>query len=119
MDRPHHGSSSLYRFLCDGNTLLDAAATATSLNFIGFNAATLEPHLRQFNLTPLVTGLVFVVTGSIYALTSSLMGKLCESRVRDSFPPSHRVCAYDLLMTTRMVAPLTTPLDGWTATVGG
>lgn len=89
MDRGKGKSGSLWKFLCDGNTLLDAAATATSLNFIGFNAATLEPHLRQFKLTPLLTGILFVLTGAVYALTSPLMGKLCESGVRQS-----------LLMTT-------------------
>ena len=68
----------------NSNTLMDAAATATALNFIGFNVATLEPHLRPFGLSPLSTGLVFVLTGAVYALTSPIMGKLCESQVRFS-----------------------------------
>lgn len=77
MGRP----TSLWKFICDGNTLLDAAATATALNFIGFNAATLEPHLRQFGLTPLLTGIIFVLTGAVYALTSPIMGRLCQTKV--------------------------------------
>jgi hypothetical protein len=81
----------LWRFLSDGNTLLDAAATATSLNFIGFNAATLEPHLRQFNLIPIVTGCLFILTGAVYAITSPLMGKLCESGVGHITISHHRV----------------------------
>lgn len=65
----------------DKSTLLDALATATSLNFIGFNAATFEPHLRQFNLSPVVTGSLFILTGAVYAVTSPLMGRLCEKGV--------------------------------------
>ena len=41
-------SGNLWKFVSDAGILLDALAIATSLNFIGFNAATLEPHLRQF-----------------------------------------------------------------------
>ena len=65
--------------MADGSTILDALATATSLNFIGFNAATFEPHIRQFELTPIVTGFLFVLTGAIYAVTSPIMGRICES----------------------------------------
>ncbi|KAI1305388.1 MFS-type transporter SLC18B1 [Halotydeus destructor] len=72
------GSGNLTSFVKDFNIILDAMAIATSLNFIGFNAATLEPHLRQFELTPLTTGSIFVVTGAVYALTSPLFGKLCD-----------------------------------------
>ena len=39
---------NMWKFLSDPGTLLDALAIATALNFIGFNSATLEPHLRQF-----------------------------------------------------------------------
>jgi MFS family permease len=69
---------NLWFFLCDFNIFLDAMAIATSLNFIGFNAATLEPHLRRFELTPVVTGSIFVLTGAVYALTSPMFGKLCD-----------------------------------------
>ena len=74
-------SGSLMAFLMDKSTILDALATATSLNFIGFNAATFEPHLRQFGLTPVVTGCLFILTGAVYALTSPIMGRLCEKGV--------------------------------------
>lgn len=72
-------SVSFWRFLADGPTIVTALATATSLNFIGFNAATFEPHIRQFHLTPVTTGSLFVLTGAIYALTSPIMGRICES----------------------------------------
>lgn len=79
VDRTGHSTSSnIFAFLADFGILLDALAIASSLNFIGFNAATLEPHLRQFELTPVVVGSVFILTGTVYALTSPVFGKLCD-----------------------------------------
>lgn len=37
---------------------------ATSAS-IGFISATLEPHLRQFDLTAILLGLIFVVNGAV------------------------------------------------------
>lgn len=67
---------SLRKFINDWGVLLDILTISGVLNLIGFNAASLEAHLRQFNLTPTQVGSVFIITGSIYALTSSLWGKL-------------------------------------------
>lgn len=39
---------SMINFINDRYIIFDSLAIITSLNFIGFNAATLEPHLRQF-----------------------------------------------------------------------
>jgi len=47
-DITRRASGNLFKFMSDTGILLDALAIVTSLNFIGFNAATLEPHLRQF-----------------------------------------------------------------------
>lgn len=74
---------SIWTFLADWSTILDALATATTLNFIGFNAATLEPQLRQFGLTPVLTGCIFILTGAVYAATSPIMGKICQSGVSE------------------------------------
>jgi hypothetical protein len=46
---------------------LGIAATSAS---IGFISATLEPHLRQFDLTAIQLGVVFVVNGGTYALSA-------------------------------------------------
>lgn len=40
--------ASMLAFVNDSGIVYDILAIVTSLNFIGFNAATLEPHLRQF-----------------------------------------------------------------------
>ncbi|XP_053205515.1 MFS-type transporter SLC18B1-like [Panonychus citri] len=71
-------SPSVFAFLCDIGTLLDVLTIAGCLNLIGFNAATLEHHLRQFNLSPTKIGSIFIITGSVYALTNPLWGKLGE-----------------------------------------
>lgn len=45
---------------------------------IGFLQATLEPHLRQFNLSHVVLGLMFVINGGTYALTAPAWGWFCD-----------------------------------------
>lgn len=45
---------------------------------IGFLQATLEPHLRPLELSPLKMGLMFVLNGSTYALTAPFWGWLCD-----------------------------------------
>jgi len=48
---------------------------------IGFIQATLEPHLRQFGLSPVVMGLMFVVNGGIYAISAPVWGYLCDKKL--------------------------------------
>lgn len=54
--------------------------TVTSMS-IGFLQATLEPHLRHFDLPPFVLGLMFVLNGGTYAATAPIFGKLCDGIV--------------------------------------
>jgi len=44
----------------------------------GFLQSTLEPHLRQLQLSPLKMGFMFVLNGGAYALTAPLWGILCD-----------------------------------------
>lgn len=39
---------NFWRFILDAGIILDSLVVLISTNFFGFNAATLEPHLRQF-----------------------------------------------------------------------
>lgn len=55
-----------------------ALAITSSLTLIGFNAATLEPHLRQFDLSVILVGSLFVINGIIYALTSPFANYICQ-----------------------------------------
>ncbi|XP_045590439.1 MFS-type transporter SLC18B1 [Procambarus clarkii] len=57
--------------------LMCLALLSSSIS-IGFMQATLEPHLRVLHLSPFKVGLMFVVSGSMYALTAPCWGSLCD-----------------------------------------
>jgi len=59
--------------------MYSVACSAASLGFI---QATLEPHLRSFNLTPLLIGSMFVVSGGCYGFSAPIWGMMC-----DKYPP--------------------------------
>lgn len=50
---------------------LGIGATSAS---IGFISATLEPHLRQFALSAILLGVMFVINGGVYALSAPFVG---------------------------------------------
>ncbi|XP_053972738.1 MFS-type transporter SLC18B1-like [Hylaeus volcanicus] len=66
---------------------------ATSMS-IGFLQATLEPHLRQFALSPIILGLMFVINGGTYAITAPAWGWLCDNH----FHPKVATCAGCILV---------------------
>ncbi|CAG9576127.1 unnamed protein product [Danaus chrysippus] len=51
--------------------------TSTSLS-LGFLQATLEPHLRQFEFSPIILGLIFIINGGLYAVSAPGWGWLCD-----------------------------------------
>nr|CAD7410569.1 unnamed protein product [Timema cristinae] len=60
--------------------LVSYCTTAAAMS-AGFLSATLEPHLRQFQLSPVTTGLMFVLSGTMYAVSAPLIGQLCDRNV--------------------------------------
>ncbi|ODM90155.1 MFS-type transporter SLC18B1 [Orchesella cincta] len=44
----------------------------------GFLSASIEPHVRQFDLTPVETGLVFVINWGVYAVSAPGWGRICD-----------------------------------------
>ncbi|XP_046393068.1 MFS-type transporter SLC18B1-like [Ischnura elegans] len=60
---------------------IDCLSISASSLSLGFIAATLEPHLRQFSLLPSIMGAVFVVNGGFYAFSAPLVGRLCDNKV--------------------------------------
>lgn len=50
---------------------------ATSAS-IGFMSATLEPHLRQFNLSAIKVGVMFIINGGVYALIAPFVGMMVD-----------------------------------------
>lgn len=77
-------SISFAKFLKDPGVLTHVFTIVTTFVFIGFNAGTLEPHLRSFSIKPAILGLIFVITGGVYAFTTPLWGWLADRGV-DSY----------------------------------
>ncbi|KDR14079.1 MFS-type transporter SLC18B1-like [Zootermopsis nevadensis] len=63
------------------DVVLDSFCIAATAISLGFYSATLEPHLRKFQLTPLMTGVMFVISGTLYAVSAPLVGRLCDLNV--------------------------------------
>ena len=80
--------------------MYSVACSACSLGFI---QATLEPHLRDFNLTPLVIGSMFVVSGGVYGFSAPLWGLICDRK-----PPKvvTSVGAVSILVGFAIMGPL-------------
>lgn len=69
------------KLACDIGLFLDSAAVMSATLLLGFNSATLEPHLRMFELSPSQVGLVFVIIGSVYGSTSPIWGFLANKKI--------------------------------------
>ena len=76
-DRPT-SEYSVFTLLKQPRILLAACTTTSSAICIGFLQATLEPHIRSWNLTPIEIGLLFVLNGATYAVSSPIFGRLCD-----------------------------------------
>jgi len=74
--------AGLLRVIRIPSVLLAAFSVFAASIAIGFLSATLEPHLRQFNLTPVVMGLMFVIEGGVYAVTAPFWGFLCDRKIQ-------------------------------------
>jgi MFS family permease len=59
-----------------------AIGIATSSISIGFISATLEPHIRQFNLSNFFVGLIFICNGGFYAISSPFWGFLVDKKFK-------------------------------------
>jgi len=75
------GASLLEVMRIPGVFLAACSIVVTSMS-IGFLTATLEPHLRQFNLSPMVLGVMFVINGGTYAMTAPFFGWLVDKKVK-------------------------------------
>ncbi|KAH1023700.1 hypothetical protein HUJ05_003307 [Dendroctonus ponderosae] len=72
---------SVFKILKIPGILLASASIIVTSTSISFLQATLEPHLRTFNLAPVVLGLMFVINGGVYAITTPLWGWACDNFV--------------------------------------
>ncbi|CAB3221001.1 unnamed protein product [Arctia plantaginis] len=58
--------------------VLSAISIMSTSASIGFLQATLEPHLRQFEFSPIILGMMFVINGAVYALSAPCWGFICD-----------------------------------------
>ncbi|XP_055546361.1 MFS-type transporter SLC18B1-like isoform X3 [Wyeomyia smithii] len=71
-------NASMWSVLKIPGVLVSSLAICATSASIGFLSATLEPHLRQFDLSPILLGVVFVINGGIYALTAPAFGWMVD-----------------------------------------
>lgn len=70
--------SSVFVLLKRPRIFLAACTTAAASISVSFLQATLEPHIRPMNLTPLQIGLVFVSNGLTHAIAGPICGYSCD-----------------------------------------
>lgn len=76
-DRNENQGSMLKVLKIPGVLVSTFGICATSAS-IGFIAATLEPHLRQFDLSAVMIGIMFIINGGVYALIAPFVGILVD-----------------------------------------
>jgi predicted MFS family arabinose efflux permease len=76
-DRNENQGSMLQVLKIPGVLVCTFGICATSAS-IGFISATLEPHLRQFELSAVKVGVMFIINGGIYALSAPFVGLLVD-----------------------------------------
>ncbi|XP_022253328.1 MFS-type transporter SLC18B1-like isoform X2 [Limulus polyphemus] len=74
-------SGDFFKLLANFGIIANSLVIISSLLSIGFNVATLEPHLRQFDLKGGVLGTIFIINGGIYAFTTPIFGWICDKGV--------------------------------------
>ncbi|KAK3923552.1 MFS-type transporter SLC18B1 [Frankliniella fusca] len=70
--------ASLLKMLAVPGVLLDSLVTTATAVSMGFYSATLEPHLRQFELSAALVGVMFIISGGVYAMFAPLVGRLID-----------------------------------------
>ncbi|XP_028037700.1 MFS-type transporter SLC18B1-like [Bombyx mandarina] len=69
---------TIFTLLRIPGVLLSAISIISTSMSIGFLQATLEPHLRQFEFSPVILGLMFVINGGVYAASAPVWGWICD-----------------------------------------
>uniref|UniRef100_A0A1B6M1Z0 Major facilitator superfamily (MFS) profile domain-containing protein n=1 Tax=Graphocephala atropunctata TaxID=36148 RepID=A0A1B6M1Z0_9HEMI len=70
--------AGIMEFLCVPGVLLNSVAVVATAISMGYYSATLEPHLREFKLSSIAMGLMFVVSGGTYACVAPIVGRICD-----------------------------------------
>ncbi|XP_072764178.1 MFS-type transporter SLC18B1 [Anoplolepis gracilipes] len=78
VDQDHSNAGGVTKVVRIPGVMIASMSIIVTSMSIGFLQATLEPHLRQFKLSPVVLGLMFVINGGTYAITAPAWGWLCD-----------------------------------------
>lgn len=65
--------------LYDWRLLVNFLTVVSAFFTLGFNEGTLAVHLEQFKLSSGVTGLIFMISGGVYAACCLLLGRACKA----------------------------------------
>ena len=76
-----HSETNALGLLKIPGILLSMFAILCASNNIGFLQAFLEPHLRFLHLSPLMLGLMFIVSGAAYGILAPIWGRLCDKGI--------------------------------------
>ncbi|KAL0281504.1 UNVERIFIED_CONTAM: hypothetical protein PYX00_002476 [Menopon gallinae] len=60
---------------------MDSMAIMATSICMGFYSATLERHIREYELSEVTVGLIFVISGGVYACTAPIIGRICDKKV--------------------------------------
>ncbi|OQR66446.1 MFS-type transporter SLC18B1-like [Tropilaelaps mercedesae] len=79
------GKQTTYSWSCllDVRIILNLLMVMSTFIIVGFNDASLAIHLRQFSLSPTMTGLAFIICGGCYSASSIFWGSMSK-RVSDA-----------------------------------
>lgn len=100
---PQTEKPSVMRALKVPSILMAAYNVAAASASLGFLQATLEPHMREFNLSPLLVGSMFVINGACYGISAPLWGYVCDRKPPTVVMACGAVC---ILMTFSIIGPL-------------
>ncbi|XP_065203815.1 MFS-type transporter SLC18B1-like [Planococcus citri] len=62
----------------DSSIAIDTISVMAFAISAGFYNATLEPHIRVFQISPVLTGFMFVISGGTYAIVSPIFGRIVD-----------------------------------------
>jgi len=103
---------SMIKALKVPSILMACYSVAAAASSLGFIQATLEPHLRSFDLTALQIGALFVISGACYGVSAPLWGLFCDRKA----PKAASMCGAVLMIFSFLfMGPL--PPFGLTKTI--
>ncbi|ODM98609.1 MFS-type transporter SLC18B1 [Orchesella cincta] len=71
-------SHKSFKLLKSSAVAVSAICIVTAAMSIAYLQATLEPHLRHFEISQLTTGAILVINGGIYTMTAPFWGLFCD-----------------------------------------